>query len=142
MDAEKTTSSIPMKWKIISAIVAVIVCVAVVLVPGVIVPAITEQLNRFGSSPRSAQRLAEPIDLSGLWRAEGYWCNGKANAETIQVKQSGEQVEAVKMSGDGCIMEGEITFTATIDPYQIFPWQSKLLPFRHIDLQPGTRCVL
>lgn len=59
----------------------------------------------------------DPIDLSGEWLADGYECEIGSFNQIIEIVHdlTTNDIEATKITGDGCVTSGNITFFGTFD---------------------------
>jgi hypothetical protein len=53
-------------------------------------------------------------NLSGVWTAAGYGCNGVPPTQTIRIEQNGNRITAFKIVGNACVKAGELTFRGTV----------------------------
>ncbi len=58
---------------------------------------------------------AQAPDLSGIWIGRDYSCDGQAYSEEVSFSQEGDQIIAIKRTGDPCVLAGDVTFKARIN---------------------------
>ena len=58
-----------------------------------------------------------PIDLSGDWLGKGYRCQMNFTHETIAIQHNlmTEDVMAIRVTGDSCVLAGDVNFTGKYD---------------------------
>lgn len=69
--------------------------------------------------------------FEGLWKANGYHCDGKIyDGEIIKITKEDNKLKAVKQNsnGDLCVKQGEVTFTANL-PVLVFSNMNHLIRF-------------
>ncbi len=65
--------------------------------------------------PISNPTAAAGFNLTGLWTSNQYQCPaGQFNTETVKVEQQGQNISALKITGDYCVPAGNMAFEGSL----------------------------